>query len=259
MAEEDEVVEEEPQQPPEEGGDSDESSDDFNMVVKKEQCDKAQRPEKRTATPSAKAKATETAQKKASDGKVAKVLGQARATLGALEAITPIAYWQRTVKPKDCEAKIEKAFDLATALTQMPEEEAKTLGKELQTKGEAILNSIETLNLVPTQDSEGGSGGFIEKVSLFETGSLDKLCLLPADCLNAVLSDVGRKLLEERVLGSRLFFFWYHLRSQCHIIKVYSSQESGVRSYDWLFLDIHNGYKVSIQYTIQYIIRPTSP
>ena len=200
MAEEDEVVEEEPQQPPEVDGDSDESSDDFNIVVKKEQ-----KPEKRMAATSAKGKTPETAQKKASDGKVAKVLGQARATLGALEAITPIAYWQRTVKPKDCEAKIEKAFDLATALTQMPEEEAKTLGKELQTKGEAILNSIETLNLVPTQDSEGGPGGFIEKVSLFETGSLDKLCLLPADCLNAVLSDVGRKLLEERVLGSVFF------------------------------------------------------
>lgn len=217
LADREEVVEEEPAQPAADERDSDESSDEFGMV-KRELPDPSAKVEKGDKTDrksaSAKAKPTDSTTKKTSDGKAAKVMSQAKTILGALEAITPLAYWQRTVKPKDSEAKIEKAFDLATALAEMPDDEAKALGKELQTKGEATLNSIETLNLVPTQDSEAGPGSVMEKVSKFEAGNLDKLCLLPADCLNAVLSDVGRKLLEQHVLGNRILPFFV----SCHVI-----------------------------------------
>ena len=127
--------------------------------------------------------------------KAAKLIAQGKTCLGALDVIVPLAYYQRTVKPKDAEMKIEKGLDLVTALENEGSEDAKNLAKELQTKTETTLKWIETLQIFSFEFVEENEVS--KTLQSFEVADLERLCLLPADCLNALISDIGRRLVEE--------------------------------------------------------------
>lgn len=180
----------------------DESSDEFGMVKKElDEEETAPRPKSLAAkskpepkTKGDKPKRQQKAEQAPADTKIVKLISQAKTLAGALEVITPLAYWQRAVKPKDCETKIEKSYDVIAALEVAESEEARALANQLKEMAEGVLKFIETIGLFQYQLFEED---WTDQAQECDASSLERLCLLPADCLNAILSDIGRKLVEE--------------------------------------------------------------
>lgn len=131
-------------------------------------------------------------EKASGSGKGEKLMGKVDVTMTALQSITPLSLWQGSVKMKDVEARLQKAMDVSQKLEADPSSENKELGaKILEMAGatELLIEIVTTL-----RDAE--------KLHVFlprlDETFVERLSFLPGDCVNAILSDMGRKILQER-------------------------------------------------------------
>ena len=132
--------------------------------------------------------------KKDSTGeKLQKLLGRAKSAVSSLESIVPLHVWQGSVKVKDLQSRMSKASEVAHKL------DSQEFGEEAKSKSLELLNQVETqeklLDFFGSIDFEDSMCNTLPKI---DGSLLDMFASLPADCLTAVLSDVGRKILEDR-------------------------------------------------------------
>ena len=145
--------------------------------------------------PKAKAKGSGEASEKG-QAQAEKLINKGQALCESLEAVTPLAYWQGAVKPKDCESRIEKALQLAGNLHSQGSAECGLLADKIQAAVEnmehwMIALTFDFVNDLPTE------------LRAMKADRVESLLGLPSDCLNAVLSDLGRRTLEARLCQIR--------------------------------------------------------
>ena len=110
-----------------------------------------------------------------------KLQTQARTAIAAFQQVTPLGIWQG--KRKDAEAKISKAQSLIQSL-------------QGQADSEQVCEVERSLELLSIEYQ----GKTAEELQKLDDSYLARASELPADCLNAMLSDFGRGILEEGFL-----------------------------------------------------------
>lgn len=135
-------------------------------------------------------------------GKLEKTMSKGSACMGSLSAITPLSIWQGSIKIKDCEARTRKALQVAESLEKDSSAEAKQMAENLKTFVETIEDFMEILCIDMVE-------GMADAIQKYTPGFLDRFCKLPADCISAVLNDVGRKIIEDSVRETLTFWVGY--------------------------------------------------
>lgn len=123
----------------------------------------------------------------AKNEKTEKALARVLASLD----VTPLAIWQESVKTKDVENRVAKAMDLAQKM-ELGDSTAKEKANDLTSRAKLLTNYLEVLAFDVTGDLK-------TVLAAFDGAKMELLAQLPADCLNAVLSDIGRKVLEDLI------------------------------------------------------------
>jgi len=120
-----------------------------------------------------------------------KLQTQARTAIAAFQQVTPLGIWQG--KRKDAEAKISKAQSLIQSLQGQADSDCDAQAKLLQEQVCEVERSLELLSI----EYQGKTAEELQKL---DDSYLARASELPADCLNAMLSDFGRGILEEGFL-----------------------------------------------------------
>lgn len=117
--------------------------------------------------------------------------------LDALSKFTAQALWQGSVKEKDVESKLQKSLGISAEILEASDmnEEARKTAETLEASATTISDQVDTFKILRTA---------VEKICerdnachlLFKKALLVKLCKMPSDCVNAILTHVGRSLTE---------------------------------------------------------------
>ena len=121
-----------------------------------------------------------------------KLMGKVEVIVNSLHSITPLALWQGSVKMKDVEARLQKAMDVSQKLEADPSPENHEMGAKILDMAGATELLIDMITAL--RDAEKLH---VYLPSLDET-FVQRLSFLPGDCVNAMLADIGRKILQER-------------------------------------------------------------
>lgn len=136
-----------------------------------------------------------------------KLISKGKAALTSLEQISSCAIWQGTIKEKDIENRIHKAMEASSKLDQVGPHSAGDLSKQLSALAEKVENSRQLFSHIQMDKLPS-------TLPLIDQRSIEDIAKLPADCLNAMLSDIARKLLEDWPLKKRNSLFQLQ-RLQC--------------------------------------------
>ena len=123
-------------------------------------------------------------------GKTPKLAQMASKTLDSLTMITPLAIWQGSAKMKDIQSHVTRALELQAKLEAEGSSQSKVLANDLQ---EAATRMSKFSEAILSITMDGDLRGSVQSYSYTEV-----FCSLPADCVNAILADLGRKLVEAR-------------------------------------------------------------
>ena len=126
----------------------------------------------------------------AEEKKHEKLLAKAKSTLSTLEALSPMAIWQGTVKEKDIGSRLEKAGQVITSLEKDGRDDAKSLIADLQTSMMAAETHVQLLCTDMAYDS-------LDELDKILPHVVDKVAKMPSDCLNAIMSDIGKKVIQD--------------------------------------------------------------
>ena len=182
--------------PAEDDADSDASSESHFGVAKvaKKAAPapaRAKKSEEKGGGPSSAVKAEEKTEK--GD----KLIARAKQVISGLEAVTPLTIWQGTVKEKDCASRASKAYSIAEQLQKDGSAEAKELDNTLRNLADSVERNIELLNGIrPLKDAADSS----RTCQVYDPDTVMKIGSLPGDCLNAILADWGRHILQDNRL-----------------------------------------------------------
>lgn len=195
-------VPEEPgdQEPEESDGDGSSSESNFGVAEVKKKKGKDATTTGKNKGGSRKA---EPVKQEAAD-KSEKAIERAAGVASALEPISPLMIWQGTAKEKDCATRASKALALAEGLSKDGRPEAKSMADKLKTASETMERNLETLSALRFDETTSA----VEACRSFDPIFLERVASLPADCLNAVLCDWGRKILEDYIC----ILYYYKLR-----------------------------------------------
>ena len=124
-----------------------------------------------------------------------RAMERAGGVASSLESLSPLMMWQGSAKEKDCAARASKALALAETLSKEGRPEAKSMADKLKTLSETVERNLELLTALRPEEA----GSTVAACGAFDSIFLQKVANLPADCLMAVLSDWGKKILEDSV------------------------------------------------------------
>ena len=116
---------------------------------------------------------------------------QAKTAIAAFQQVTPLGIWQG--KRKDAETKVSKAQSLIQSLQGQGDSDCDAQAKLLQEKVLEVERSLEVLSI----EYQGKTAEELQKL---DDSFMARASELPADCLNAMLSDFGRGILEDGFL-----------------------------------------------------------
>ena len=116
---------------------------------------------------------------------------QAKTAIAAFQQVTPLAIWQG--KRKDAEIKVSKAQSLIQSLQGQGDSDCDAQAKLLQEQVLEVERSLELLSI----EYQGKTAEELQKL---DDSFVARASELPADCLNAMLSDFGRGILEDGFL-----------------------------------------------------------
>ena len=126
--------------------------------------------------------------------KAEKLMTKAKAINTTLNSTTALGMWQGMVKQKDVDTRIQKAYDSLASLEAETSEEGKNLHMDLKA-GVALVENhasiladwdLSTLDISKLQNVTR------DQVTMFAT--------LPADCLNAMVADFGKKIIQDTLV-----------------------------------------------------------
>lgn len=112
--------------------------------------------------------------------------------LMTLRGFSPVGFFTGALKEKDWDGKLNKTLTFVGQLETFDDEESKNVAKGLQQTAEEITDRMETLKGVKGLES----GTVVQDLPTMSADVVRKLGSLPADCLTAVLTECGRKLLQ---------------------------------------------------------------
>ena len=170
----------------ESGGESAGSESGFGVAM----VNKKVKDSSRSAAPPAKVRKVKEEQP---GKKTEKLMSKAKAINATLNSTTALSMWQGTVKQKDLDSRIQKAYGSLSSLAETTGE-AKNLHMDL-TAGVALAeNHANILSAwdMSTVDINKLQNASSDKVTMFAT--------LPSDCLNAMMSDFGKKVIQDITL-----------------------------------------------------------
>ena len=130
---------------------------------------------------------------KGEDSTTSNRISKANENMTFLEKLSEVAVWQGSVKEKDLQTKLEKCFKLSEQIAECSDAEAQDASKALYDKAAEVATWHETLITLTETLSESSIG---EAALQLTAQNYSVLRMLPADCLNAILTDFGRKLTE---------------------------------------------------------------
>lgn len=194
-AEEEEIVE------PEACNDDDDASSDENFGFNNKSSSHKKAPPKAKAKAATKVGSGNDAEvqmkpaqsEQASDSKPDKqdkLFEKMDALIVFLEGFNALSFWQGALKAKEWEGKVEKALQLASTLETLVNPDA---GKSLQTRAEKIFSYMEDLSALRNIPSSMISC----EIFAMEDAIVERLTAFSSDCLAAVLTDCGKKFLED--------------------------------------------------------------
>lgn len=112
------------------------------------------------------------------------------------EWFTPLAYWQGSLKSKDVDSKVNKVVEACEALQGISSDDAKELVSKLTKLSQVVTRQTEVMDQVALFRNDTTSA--TEHVKAIEGHTLDTLCSFPSDCLTAMMTDIGRAIIEAR-------------------------------------------------------------
>ena len=171
----------------ESGGESDGSESGFGVAM----VNKKVKDSSRSAAPPAKVRKVKEEQP---GKKTEKLMSKAKAINSTLNSTTALSMWQGTVKQKDLDSRIQKAYDSLSSLETETTEEAKNLHMDL-TAGVALVENH--ANILSAWDM---STVDINKLQNASSDKVTMVATLPSDCLNAMMSDFGKKVIQDITL-----------------------------------------------------------
>ena len=143
-------------------------------------------------TPSAVAKP------KSGDKADEKAISRASAAHAALaDWFTPLAYWQGSLRSKDVDTKVNKVVEASAALQGISSDEAVDLTSKLTKLSQLVAQQTEVMDQVALFRNDTTSA--TEHVKAIEEHTMDTLCKFPSDCLTAMMTDIGRAIIEARL------------------------------------------------------------
>lgn len=125
------------------------------------------------------------------------LMAKANETIGILDRISPLAIWQGSLKEKDVEAKLSKAFGIVGQIAASLEvsDKCKKVGTDLEKNAERVtevLGAIGTLKTTLASISTDGNA----KNLLLDDADMKKVVSLSYECLTGVLTQAGKNLSE---------------------------------------------------------------
>eukprot|EP00435_Cladocopium_sp_Y103_P021154 s25_g5.t1 len=142
-----------------------------------------------TPTPAVKAKTGEKVEEKA--------ISRGSAAYAALaDWFTPLAYWQGNVRSKDVDQKVNKVVEASAALGGMSSPEAVDLVSKLTKLSQTVTRQTEVMDLVALFRNDTTSA--TEHVKGIEGHTMETLSSFPSDCITAMLTEIGRAIIEAR-------------------------------------------------------------
>ena len=126
-----------------------------------------------------------------------KAISRASAAHTALaDWFTPLAYWQGSLRPKDVDTKVNKVVEASAALQGISSDEAVDLTSKLTKLSQIVTRQTEVMDHVALFRNDNTSA--TEHVKAIEGHTVDTLCGFPSDCLTAMMTEIGRAIIEAR-------------------------------------------------------------
>ena len=150
-----------------------------------------------------------TAAGKDDQDKSQKLLARADTILQNLNMVTPLGLYMGKVK--DADNRVSKAMDIMTKLESSGSSSARTksLVSDLQTASNTVSTNTVVIGALRAAANAANAQDRRSALEDFPQSHLDTFAALPADCINSVLADLGRKLIEDCQFGNitKLFYF----------------------------------------------------
>lgn len=126
-----------------------------------------------------------------------KLLARAEGVLQSLNMMTPLAIYMG--KAKEADSCVTKAMDMASKLESSGSSAARTKGLVSDLGSASTTVSTNMVVLGALSEAAKAADALSRRKGLEELteSHLDTFTSLPADCINSVLADVGRKLIED--------------------------------------------------------------
>ena len=118
-------------------------------------------------------------------------------TLQILDRISPLAIWQGSLKEKDVEAKLSKAFGIVGQIAASLEasDKCKKVGTDLEKMAERVTEVLGALSTLKTTLASISTDGNATNL-LLDDADMKKVVSLPYECLTGVLTQAGKNLSE---------------------------------------------------------------
>lgn len=137
----------------------------------------------------------------------AKVIAKANALLDFWGKFDAAAFWAGSVKAKDLDNKLNKSFDIVAEMESMDiSTDEKAVQKKLSETASATSPILDLFPAIVEQIKQFNANSELPQFSVVQ---MKLLVGLPSDCLNAILTDLGRKLTEDGGHCSK--HLWYRV------------------------------------------------
>ena len=136
------------------------------------------------------------------------LVAKANETMQLLDRISPLAIWQGSLKEKDVEVKLSKAFSLVGQISASLEvsDKCKKVGTDLEKLAERVTEVLGAIGTLKTTLASISTDGNATNLML-DDADMKKVVSLPYECLTGVLTQAGKNL-------SEAMFCWKHFRFQ---------------------------------------------